>query len=315
MKRITTVIVAAAAWLGTLAMPTITLAADDDHNQIVHLMKKTFEAARMAANRLPTFQDGMVLQRHRAAPGNLDYNSFGYWLNAAPRSNARPPIGAWAAGPVGWSAPALPLTGGASYEGTSRGYFSQHIKTSSLATFENSRIEGEFTAPVLLWATFGNLHKESMLVLQGWVGDCCNSGKTGIKVTGRLVDVDGKSPTGPINLDYPRGRVEMGATLNSDGTWRSNDVRLDLGGGLAGGTVTNTGGAWGGRLIAGDEFPASAIGEKAIGTVGAWSTDADGNKAVLLGAFETGPGEPKNIWHFGDGYDGACVGIAGRCDP
>lgn len=312
MKRLTTLI-AAAVLLGAFAVPTVTMADDDDHKQTVRSMKKTFEAAKMAANRLPTFkEDGAIVQRHRAAPGNFGYESFGYWLEAAPRPNARPPIGAWAAGPVEWSAPELPVGGGAWYRGTSRGYFAQHIKTSSFTVFENTRLEGEFTAPVLLHATFGTPSGDGKLVIQGWLGFGSRGVEGGINATGQLVDADGTSPAAPFSVTYPEGRVNMGATLDPDGTWRSKNVRLDLGGGLAGGTVTKTGGAWGGRLIAGDEFPASAIGEKAVGTVGAWSSDADGNKAVLLGAFETGPGEPTIIL---DASTGSCVGITGPCDP
>lgn len=71
MKRLTTTI-AAAGLLGVFAMPSATMADEEEHSRIVQSMKKTFEAAKMAAKRLPTFQDGMALQRHRAAPDNLD---------------------------------------------------------------------------------------------------------------------------------------------------------------------------------------------------------------------------------------------------
>ena len=322
MKRLKAVIATAAALLCALATPTVTMAADDDHRQTFFSMKKTFEAATMAAKRLPTFEDdGAVVQRHRAAPGDLDYDSFGYWLNAAPRPNARPPIGAWAAGPVEWKAPELPVTGAAKYEGTSKGYFALQIKSSPIPALENTRFEGEYTAPIVLLASFGTRSKPGGVVLptiQGWMGHDLGGDESGIKVTGRLVDRNGVE--GPFTAHFLQGKVDLLAKLKSDGTWRSDDVELSLGKGgfgLGGGDVTKTGGAWGGRLVAGDEFPASAIGEKAIGTVGARTTMDDGSKAVLLGAFGTGPGEPMTVttYHFGD--DGrvtvTCTTITGPC--
>ena len=307
MKRLTTTL-AAAVLLGVFAMPPVTMADEDDHSRIVQSMKKTFEAAKMAAKRLPTFRDGAVVQRHRAIPGDLDYESFGYWLNAPSRPNARPAVGAWAAGPVEWKAPEVPLTGAAWYNGTAKGLFVKHQKSSPHAPLQNLRIEGTFTAPVFLSAYFEELNPKANhgQTIQGWVGSY-EGNSQGISVTARYVRTNVAGPARAYGAQLNYG-VSMGASLNSDGTWRSDspddvfmrDFSTDS-------LPTKTGGAWGGRLIAGDKFPASAIGEKAIGTFGAWMNEDNGNKTVLLGGFSTGPGLPAVI---GRG-DNTCSAITG----
>lgn len=303
MKRLTTTI-AAVVLLGVFAMPPVTMADEDDHSRIVQSMKKTFEAAKMAAKRLPTFREGMVIQRHRAAPGDLDYNSFGHWLNAAPRPNARPPIGAWAAGPADWSAPQVPVNGAAFYRGTAKGFFAEDRKSSPHPPLQNIRTQGTFTAPVFLYATFdASLVNLDSRRINGIIG-----GHNAFNLTGHYVQTN--DPDAPRGLHYgalESYRIIVSAPLNSDGTWRSKSVRIDPGGDSTDSGL-KTGGAWGGNLIAGDEFPASVIGEKAVATFGAWMTEDNGNKTVFLGAFSTGAGEPTVI---GRG-DNVCSAITGR---
>ena len=307
MKRLTTLL-AAAVLLGAFAMPTVTMANDDGHKQIVRSMKKTFEAARMAAKRLPTFKDGAVVQRHRAAPDDLDYNSFGYWLHAAPRPNARPAIGAWAAGPLEWSAPEVPLTGAAIYKGTAKGFYAKHQKSSPHAPLQNLRIEGTFTAAAHLKATFDpnmTFSGEPMIVgtIGRPVGENIPADRRYIDVDARYVRTDAPGPARSYGSLLSLG-INLSAPLNSDGTWRSKTVWIRD---HSNDSMPKSGGAWGGRLIAGDEFPASAIGEKAVGTFGAWMKEDNGNKTVFLGAFSTGPGEP----HVIAGGDNVCSAITG----
>lgn len=305
MKRLTTSIAAAAVLLGgALAMPAA--AVDDDLKQTRQAMKDNFTAAKKAANSLPKFKGARVQQwRGRPQADSMDYRTFGYWL--APRNNdpSRSPIaGVWATGPsdANLRVPELPLTGGAIWRGKARGFISGERKTSKIPQLRNSRFEGTFEADAEIYAVF------NIMEIAGCVG-CNGKNRTNISANGTLAlskKAAGDGPAVmPVSLSVPYG-VHFTAPLNSDGTWRSKNVGLSME--RTENHMASTGGAWGGRLIAGDEYPASAIGEKAIGTFGAWGRHKNGNRAVLLGSFETGPGVPT----VAIGDDG-CSTIEGAC--
>ena len=204
---------------------------------------------------------------------SADYLTSGYWVHIAgdltELSFTGVEIGAFVDGPELSlaSPPTLPVQGSASYYGPTGGAYSVLHDTGEGGTPGSTEI-GEFASTVELTANFA----------ADTIGGCVGC-RDGVALFGVLHDAD-TGEESDVLLEDSGYRLHLGSiSLDSNGTFRGEDVRLEH----AATSITGTTGAWGGQF----SNNADSAGDPRLvaGTFGAEATGADESEAVFLGSF------------------------------
>ena len=202
-----------------------------------------------------------------------DYLAGGYWLHAAANPFSLQ-IGAFVDGPELdlSNPPTLPLSGTASYQGSSAGMYALQYGRDGDNVPAGSEELGEFSGIATLTANFS---AGTIAGCIGCVGDILLSGVYYDSATGEVLGFDGV-PTGyRVNL----GRV---AFNRSNATFQGSNVTLSHP--LA--TVASSSGTWAGQFS--NRLNGSGDPRLVAGTFGGEGSTAGGSRTVFVGAFAAG---------------------------
>ena len=220
--------------------------------------------------------DGISVARATLTASESDadeYLTMGYWMHIAGDltefSFTGVEIGTFVDGPeLSLTSPAsLPAQGTASYYGPAGGAYGVRHDAGEGSTPGPTEI-GEFNSTVELTADFA----------ARTIGGCVGC-RDGVALFGVLRDAE-TGEESDVLLEDSGYRLHLeDASLDSDGTFRDDDVRLEH----SAASITGTTGAWGGQF---SNIADSAGAPRLVGgTFGAEATGADGSEAVFLGSF------------------------------
>ena len=202
-----------------------------------------------------------------------DYLAGGYWLHVE-ANPATLEVGAFVDGPeLSLSnPPSLPISGTASYAGSSAGMYAFKYGSDSPDASPGSEELGEFSAVATLTADFSAGTIEGCV---GCQGQALVSGVTYHSNTGQTETFEDYATDWRVNF----GSVPIN---RSNGTFQGTNVNVSHP--LA--TVTQSSGIWAGQFS--NRSNSSGNPRLAAGTFGGQATTSGGSRATFIGAFAAG---------------------------